>query len=161
MQTVSSNNQVPPASIGLQALNDGHKSELMNFLASRPLKTFIQSSWIKDNGVCSPFNRGTFYGYRDLEGQLEGVALIGHITLVEALSDAALRAFVNTTQKCSGAHAVLGDARQLKRFQDYYTQAGIAPRLVCRELLLEKRQAMTVDSVPALRQAQLDELELI
>jgi len=161
MQTVSSNNQERQVSMGLQTLNDGHKSELMDFLAARPLKTFIQSSWIKDNGICSPFNRGTFYGYRDVEGQLEGVALIGHITLVEALSDAALRAFVSTTQKCSGAHAVLGDARQLKRFQDYYTQAGIAPRLVCRELLLEKRDAAPVDTVPGLRPAVLSELDLV
>lgn len=161
MQTVSSNNQVTAAGIGLQALNDGHTSELMDFLAARPLKTFIQTSWIKDNGVCSAFNRGTFYGYRDAEGRLEGVALIGHITLVEALSDTALKAFVNVTQKCSGAHAVLGDARQLNRFQNYYTQGGIAPRLVCRELLLEKRNTAPVDTVRGLRPAKLAELELI
>lgn len=160
MQTVASNNQ-PSNAIGLQALNDQHKPELMEFFAARPLQTFIQTSWINDNGVSSAHNRGTFYGYRNAQKQLEGVALIGHITLVEAQSDNALRAFAHVTQKCAAAHTVLGDAEQMGRFQNYYQQGGIAPRLICRELLFEKRAKENVVTVPSLRRATLEELELI
>ena len=35
---------------------------------------------IRDNGIVSSLNRGTFYGCRDLNGNLEGVALVGHAT---------------------------------------------------------------------------------
>ena len=160
MQTVASKNHLRDA-MGLQALNDQHKPELMNFFAARPLQTFIQASWINDNGVSSAHNRGTFYGYRNAQKQLEGVALIGHITLVEAQTDNALKTFARATQECTAAHAVLGDAEQMGRFQSYYKQGGIAPRLICRELLFEKRDKENVITVPSLRRATLDELELI
>jgi hypothetical protein len=41
-------------------------------------------SFIIDNGMESNMNRGSFVGYRNANGDLEGVALIGHSTLVEA-----------------------------------------------------------------------------
>ena len=160
MQTVASKNHMPDG-MGLQALSDQHKPELMDFFAARPLQTFIQASWINDNGVSSAHNRGTFYGYRNAQKQLEGVALIGHITLVEAQTDNALKTFARATQECTAAHAVLGDAEQIGRFQSYYKQGGIAPRLICRELLFEKRDQENVITVPSLRRATLDELELI
>ena len=160
MQTVASNNHLTDA-MGLQTLNDQHKPELMDFFAARPLQTFIQTSWINDNGVSSAHNRGTFYGYRNAQKQLEGVALIGHITLVEAQTENALKTFARATQKCTAAHTVLGDAEQMSRFQSYYKQDGIAPRLICRELLFEKRDKENVVTVPSLRRATLDELELI
>ena len=134
---------------------------MLSFLAARPLHTFIKTSWINDNGLTSPFNRGTFYGYRDAQGQLEGVALIGHITLFEAQVDSAVAAFARLTQSCPSAHVVLGEENTINQFMTYYKEGGAAPRLVCRELLLEKRTAENLNTVASLRPANSEELELI
>ena len=49
------------------------------------------TSFIQDNGIESELNRGKFYGYRNMDGTLEGVALIGHTTLVEARTREAIK----------------------------------------------------------------------
>src|SRR6266571_1755542 len=112
MHQVSPNySQVPLVSADKERtypLDDRHTEEVLNFLGARPLHTFIMSSWIRDNGLASSFNRGTFYGCRSPQGRLEGVALIGHITLFETESDSALAAFARLTKNFQSAHAVLG-----------------------------------------------------
>jgi len=165
MPQVSPTNHALPAVLAanpqVQSLDNGHKAEVLSFLAARPLHTFIKSSWISDNGLVSPFNRGTFYGCRDAKGQLEGVALIGHITLFEAHADSAVKAFAKLTQSCPSAHAVLSEENKISRFMTYYRKGGQAPRLVCRELLMEKRSAQSLNSVASLRPARSEELELV
>src|SRR5262245_58753655 len=74
----------------IAALTENDASEALEFLAARPVQTVVMSSFINDNGMVSSLNRGTFYGFRGRAGKLEGVALIGHTTLVEARSEAAL-----------------------------------------------------------------------
>src|SRR6266404_4518394 len=76
----------------VEPLTEADKSEALAFLSRRPLYTVCMGSYIRENGVISPHNRGTFYGYRNRAGCLEGVALIGHATLIETTCDAALRA---------------------------------------------------------------------
>src|SRR5689334_20407736 len=73
-------------------LRNKSKDEALHFLAARPLHTVVMSGLIIDNGLESGLNRGTFYGQRNSVGALEAVALIGHTTMVEARTDAALRA---------------------------------------------------------------------
>src|SRR6266404_8974779 len=87
-------------SLRIHPLDDRHKEEILSFLGIRPLNTFIMSSWIRDNGLESSFNRGSFYGYRNAARRLDGVALIGHITLFETESDIALAAFARRTKNC-------------------------------------------------------------
>jgi len=65
-------------------LTDDEQNEVLAFLAERPIHTVCLAGFIRDNGLSSPHNRGTFYGCRNSEGRLEGVALIGHATLIEA-----------------------------------------------------------------------------
>jgi len=151
---LAGNQQVKP-------LNNGHKAEVLNFLAARPLHTFIKTSWINDNGLVSSFNRGAFYGCRDARGRLEGVALIGHITLFDARTDCAVAAFAKVTQSCQSARAVLGEENKIKQFMAHYEKGGMSPRLSCRELLLEKRSVENVDKVQSLRIARSEELELV
>ncbi|HEX8096822.1 MAG TPA: hypothetical protein VF507_02245, partial [Pyrinomonadaceae bacterium] len=87
---------VPAVTVG--PLTNEHKAEVLDFLAARPLHTVIMTGHIQDNGLESPNNRGTFYGCRNSAGRLEGVALIGHATLIEARTDEALRAFAKVAQ---------------------------------------------------------------
>jgi GNAT superfamily N-acetyltransferase len=145
----------------IRPLDNGHKAEVLSFLAARPLHTFIKTSWIYDNGLTSSFNRGTFYGYRDPKGRLEGVALIGHITLFETQADSAVAAFAQLTQSCRSAHAVLSEENKISQFIAYYQKGGTTPRLVCRELLLEKRTVENLNKVDSLRPARSEELDWV
>ena len=79
-------------SVSVERLTNSDEAEVLKFLAQRPIHTITMTGMIHDNGIVSPFNRGTFYGCRDLNGQLEGVALVGHATLMETVSDRALAA---------------------------------------------------------------------
>jgi hypothetical protein len=155
---------LPPAPAGnqqVQPLGNSHRAEVLSFLAARPLHTFIKTSWIYDNGLVSPANRGVFYGCRDSRGQLEGVALIGHITLFEAQNDSAIAAFARLTQNCTSAHVVLSEESKINRFMAYYNELGAPPRLTCHESLLEKRTAQNLNTIAALRPARSEELELV
>ena len=73
-------------------LTNDNESEVMSFLSIRPVHTVVMKSFITDNGMESELNRGIFYAYRNEAGILEGVALIGHSTLVEARTDNAIHA---------------------------------------------------------------------
>jgi predicted GNAT family acetyltransferase len=144
----------------IQQLTDEHETEALAFLASRSVDTLYMIGLIQDNGVESPFNRGTFYGYRDNERRLQGVALIGHATLVETESEDVLAAFARLAHTHAQAHVIMGDQDKLGRFWKHYLASGHAePSLICRELLFEQRWPVaTMEPVEGLRQATLDEL---
>ena len=144
-------------------LNERHdEGEVLDFLAERPVHTVVMSGLIRDNGMESPFNRGTFYACRDSEGLLAGVALIGHATFVEARTEGALRAFAELAQKERDAHLILGEQGLIHRFWRHYAPSGQTPRLFCRELLFEQRWPVEAcEPVPDLRRATLDDLMLV
>ena len=157
----------PPASADppllIHPLTESHgEQEVLAFLAERPVQTVVMGSLIRDNGLESPFNRGRFYACRDQGGRLEGVALIGHATFVEARTEAALAAFAELAQKEANAHMILGEQALVRRFWDYYAPAGQAPRQFCRELLFEQRWPLAAcEPARGLRRATLDDLALI
>ena len=136
--------------------------EVLAFLAERPVHTVVMSGLVRDNGLESPFNRGTFYACRNGAGRLEGVALIGHAVFVEARSLAALKAFAETAQDHRDAHMILGEQAMVGSFWDYYAPTGQPPRLFCRELLFEQQWPVAADSpVEGLRPASLSDLHLV
>ena len=136
--------------------------EVLAFLLERPVHTVVMAGLIRDNGLESPFNRGTFYACRDSAGRLEGVALIGHATFVEARTEPALKAFARLAQKERGAHMILGEQEIIRRFWNYYASAGQASRIFCRELLFEQRWPVgACEPVEGLRRATLDDLALV
>jgi predicted GNAT family acetyltransferase len=116
---------------------------------------------IRDNGIQSPLNRGTFYGYRNKSGRLEGVALVGHATLLETSSEAAIRAFAITAQRCKNVHMVMCEEDRLSKFWEYYAVAGQEMRRACRELLFELRWPNEVSAVTNLRLANVRDLDLL
>lgn len=145
-----------------ERLRDCHTDEVTGFLAARPLDTVFMSGLIRDNGLVSPLNRGAFYGCRGADGRLQGVALVGHATLVEARTPGALRAIAEVAKGCRSAHMILGESGVIERFWHHYADGGRAPRLLCRELLLEKKGPTAVlEHVPSLRPAAESDLDLI
>lgn len=143
-------------------LANRHTSEVLDFLAERPLHTICMAGMIRDNGLESALNRGTFYACRNALGQLEGVALIGHATLIETRTDSALEAFARIAQKCRSTHFILGEQERIRKFWNDYSGGGQEMRLACRELLFEIQCPVAVhSSMENLRPATLAELELV
>ncbi len=143
-------------------LTSEDKAETLTFLAQRPLHTVCMTGLIIENGLVSPANRGDFYAHCNAAGQVEGVALIGHATLIEAHSDAAIEAFAHLAQTNPRAHLIRGEQEMIERFWDFYTPVKCTPRAVSRERLLEQRQfTMAYEPVDGLRPATLDDLEAI
>lgn len=147
-------------SLDLQPLTtDAHATEALGFLSNETIDNIFMTGLIRDNGVESPFNRGTFYAARSPDGTLEGVALIGHATLIEARTEAALRAFARLAQSSLHAHVIMGQQEKIDDFWNYYGKGGQQPRRICRELLFEQRlPAQALEPVPELRQATIEDL---
>jgi predicted GNAT family acetyltransferase len=148
--------------VHVAALNASHEQEVIEFLSQRPIHTVGMVGFINDNGLVSPLNRGTFYGCRNRQGQLEGVALIGHATLLETTTDRATEALAEMAQTCTNAHMIMGEKERIDDFWYYYADAGQHMRHACRELLFElKWPVEALAEVPELRLATPADLELI
>ncbi|MFP5264390.1 MAG: GNAT family N-acetyltransferase [Blastocatellia bacterium] len=143
----------------LLPLAEEDEAETLRFLSARPLHTVFMAGFIHDNGLVSPSNRGTFYGARNEQGQLEGVALIGNVTLTEANSDAALAAFARLARQSPHTNVILGEQEKVERFWGHFSEDGRAPRRMLRQLLLEQRWPIEMrECVSELRPATLDDL---
>jgi len=144
-------------------LTDADRAETLAFLALRPVHTVVMTSFINDNGVESTLNRGQFFGYRDANGKLEGVALIGHTTLIEARSLDAIRAFaVIAREPETPIYIIMSDGENAKTFWQHYAGPVRQPRVTCTELLFELNFPFLVtDCKWDLRLARMDELEQI
>jgi hypothetical protein len=90
-------------------LNQSDEAEVFEFLAARPIHTVFMASMIRDNGLVSPHNRGSFYSCRDRYGLLEGVALVGHATVIEARTENSLASFARLARNCLNAHLIRGE----------------------------------------------------
>jgi GNAT superfamily N-acetyltransferase len=144
----------------VEILAETDRSETLNFLNERPVHTVVMASFIADNGLQNELNRGEFYGYRNAEGILEGVALIGHTTLVEARSPEALKALAFTARGSkTPIHLVMSSGDAAEAFWGHLTGGARQPRLTCIEKLFELTFPFPVPTASnELRHATLDEL---
>jgi ribosomal protein S18 acetylase RimI-like enzyme len=143
-------------------LNRADDLEVLDFLGARPLHTVYLVSMIRDNGLVSPHNRGSFYACRDGRGQLEGVALLGHATIIEARTESSISAFARLARNCQNAHLIRGERDPINSFWKYYVNSGQEPRLICRERLFEMRDAaLPVEAVADLRRATTGDLDKV
>ena len=120
------------------SLTESERTEVLEFLSIRPVHTVVMTSFIVDNGIESELNRGKFYGYRNSTGTLEGVALIGHSTLVEARSEEAIKALAFAARRAeTPIHLIMSSGDDAQRFWKYLDHGHKAPRLTCTEALFE------------------------
>ena len=155
-----------PLSMGQPAvatcLTNENKTQVLRFLAERPLHNAVMTGLIRDNGIESKFNRGTFYGYREGGDGLLGVALIGHAVFIDARCDEALRQFAKLAQEFPRAHLLMGEQEMIERFWKYYAPNGQPRHRVCREVLFElNEQSTRTDCVANLRLARVSDLSSI
>ena len=142
-------------------LRETEKVEALSFLDERPLHTVYMASLIRDNGIESPLNRGRLYGYRGSRGNLEGIALLGHATMIEARSECSLTAFARLAQQSSLPHLIRGEEERIRKFWSQYQPTGQTPSRFCRELLMEQVDAPAGKEISGLRQATPDDLERV
>ena len=143
-------------------LNQANENEVLDFLAARPIHTVFMAGLIRDNGLISPHNRGSFYACRDRQGQLEGVALLGHATLIEARTEDSLAIFARLARHCRNAHLIRGERKTINSFWQDYASNGQEPRLICRELLFEQQEpAVLEETIDDLRPATLNDLDKV
>lgn len=156
---------IPPAfpgGVDTFALNESGREEILTFLSQRPEHTMMMTGLILDNGLVSPLNRGTFYSACNHEGELEGVALIGHATLLETRTDRAVQAFADLARESTATHMIMGEAQRIDEFWPWYSESGQAIRRACRECLLELTSPIKKTSdVPGLRLANKNDLDVI
>ncbi len=147
----------------LQIMSEYDSAEVLSFLSKRPVHTVVMSSLIQDNGIESADNRGKFYAYRNENGQLEGVALIGHTTLIESRSSAALTAFAKVARESkTPIHMMMSDGTTTEAFWKLFAGHNQPPRLVCTELLFELSFPLQVKKCSwNVRLAKVEELDQI
>jgi ribosomal protein S18 acetylase RimI-like enzyme len=147
----------------VKELTNDDLEEALNFLKVNPVQTVVMSSFIADNGIVSKLNRGSFFGYRSASGDLEGIALIGHTTLVEARSEDALMALAFAARfPTTPIHLIMSSGRKAERFHTYMTGGVIQPRLTCVELLFEAAFPFAVQKCNwDIRPAEPEQLELV
>lgn len=148
--------------VGIEVLTNAERAETLHFFEQRGINAAFFAGIIHDNGLESSFNRGTLYGYRTSSGQLEGVALIGHATLIEAITDEALHALAEVAHRCHSAQMIMCEENRLEKFWQFYAAAGQEMRRASRQLLLELRWPVEVSSnTSKLRLATAADLELL
>jgi predicted GNAT family acetyltransferase len=148
--------------MNVSVLSAKDETEALQFLSQRPIHTVAMVGFINDNGMESELNRGKFYGCRNQNGELEGIALIGHAVLMETRTTRAVQAFANVAKDISSCHMIMGEQQQVEEFWDSYAQHGQDFRLACRELLFELRWPAEVrGEIPGMRRATMEELNLV
>ena len=149
-------------SCSITELGRHDEPEVLEFLSARPLHTVFMTGLIRDNGLLSPRNRGSFYGSHNSFGQLEAVALMGHATLLEAHTENSLIGFAHMARYCRNAHLIRGEQKSINMFWNHYAESKREPRLICSEQLFEMTQPPSVfDDVSGLRLAEMSELEKV
>src|SRR5260370_11694309 len=129
-----------PEACSVEELCQKEETEVLDFLAERPMHTVFMTSLIRDNGLISPHNRGSFYAGRDSQGRLVGVALLGHSTLIETRTENSIAVFSRLARNCQNAFLIRGERDTVNNFWKHYGRPGQEPRLICIEKLLELRR---------------------
>jgi predicted GNAT family acetyltransferase len=150
-----------PEACTVEELSRQEETEVLDFLAQRPIHTAFMASLIRDNGLISPHNRGSFYAGRDSQGRLVGVALLGHATLIETRTESSIAVFARLARNCQNAFLIRGERNMINTFWKHYTSPGQEPRLVCTERMLELRRPLSDCEAIDLRPATVNDLDKV
>ncbi|HKO62918.1 MAG TPA: GNAT family N-acetyltransferase [Pyrinomonadaceae bacterium] len=156
-------NSLPPASCSPYMLSNEEAKVVLNFLPKKPAHSAYLAGLIEENGLVSPLNRGMFYASRNFLAEIQGVALVGHATIIEPTNKESLRELAEVAGNCDSTHLVMCEERWADEFWKHYRTINDAPKLENREFLLELRWP-TIHSNqprPQLRLATINDLELL
>lgn len=145
-----------------QRLTAKDEPEVRRVLAQRPLQTFGLLGMIDANGLVSPHNRGDFYAYRGPENDIEGVALVGYNTVIDARSEEAIQVFADLAKAVVNPFLILAQEPQIDLFIEYYADALYNCTAIERYWLYRHCGAPdNCHPLPDLRKATIEDLELV
>jgi len=144
-----------PAAVGME-------EEVLSALSVPTLTNVVMAGFIRDNGLISSQNRGSFYLCRNAHNKLEGVALIGHSILFEASSESAIAGFAAFARRGPVPHLLMSEHQAAQQFWSYYADRGQSPRHVCPVLFRRRTEPFQPrPRVPELRLAKPEDLETV
>lgn len=147
---------------GVDPLPAGNESEILTAISIPSLTNVIMAGFIRDNGLVNPLNRGRFFAYRNKADRVEGVALIGHTILIDAISAGAIKAFATVARHEPSKHLLMGEHTLVQRFWKYYADTEQSPRLICPVLFLRRREPFDEEQrISGLRPARRSDLEQV
>lgn len=145
-----------------EPLTNLHIEETLDFLARRPIDNVILSGWIRDHGVVSDAHRGTLFGRRDADGNLEGVALIGRNLLFDAATDEATAALAACARDCSDVKMIFAEEEKLTAFWRHYRGEAAMPKASRqRSIRFSGEVPADVEIVDDVRVATREDLEKV
>ena len=145
-----------------ELLTEDNRDEAIRFLERRPVNTVILAGWIRDFGIISPKHRGKFYGCRDANGVLNGVAMIGLNLLFEADTDEAIEAFARCAQDCPDVRMIFAEEEKLAVFWRHYRGTASIPQMTKHRLITSSGHVSDdIRIVKELRVATLTDLDQI
>jgi hypothetical protein len=142
-------------------LAESDREEVLTFLARRPVDNVIMAGWIYDRGIISTAHRGKFYGCRNAQGSLNGVALIGRITMFDTANPEVAALFGTAAREALDVRVVFGETSCLEKFWQKYAGYGQQPRLICRELLYQFDKPFEAAEHRELRPATIFDLDKV
>lgn len=84
---------------------------VLQFLSKKPIHCAYLTGLLHEHGLVSPLNQGTFYASKNILGELRGVALVGHATIIEPTNQEALKDLAEAASNCNSKHLVMCEER--------------------------------------------------
>lgn len=145
-----------------RALEETDKQAALHYLSARPISTVIMAGWIHEHGIVNEANRGTFYGYFDCDGRLDGLALIGRATMFETQNERALQEFAELAKTCETVRIVMGEEEKMEVMLHHFVRSNRKPRSLHHDLLYELNGTTNLaHGIEGLRTATHENLEQV
>jgi len=154
--------QKPDPRVGVTPVHAFELEEAFRFLNQRPLHTLIMAGLLREHGPTCSGPRGTFYCCRGNDGELSGIALIGHATMFEVRTPVALKGFAELVRKDSSVRMIMGEQNDLCRFLVLCELEDSNVRRRCSELFYEfTRGRVKAETDLSVQRATLGDLDMI
>lgn len=152
---------VKNGNMNAEPLTEADKQEVLEFLSTRPVDTVILAGLIRDHGIVSKEHRGTFFGCRDANGVLAGVAMIGRNLLFEAHTDEAIAALAIQARECPDVRMIFAEEEKLRSFWRWYKPDAVMPEPTRHQMIRSCNLLAEIETVEDIRIATLDDLDPI
>lgn len=148
---------------GAFALTRDDAEDVLQFLPTKPPHCAYLIGLIHEHGLVSRLNRGTLYGSKNFLGELRGVALVGHATIIEPTNKESLKDLAEAANNCNSKHLIMCEERWAEQFWKYHGTRDRSNASERRELLLELRWPLVQSNKNRLqlRLATSNDLELL
>ena len=90
LSNIRSLNSPVPGCSGAFVMDNDETEAVLQFLPKKPAHCAYLTGLIQEHGLVSPLHRRIFYASRNFLGELRGIALVGHATIIEPTNNESL-----------------------------------------------------------------------